>query len=204
MPIRNNLFRYLGIAALVVAVMLVMAYGVVLIRSREALATAKTLASSSDFDGAIESYKDAISWRAPFNPYSSAARVELLKLISDSSISSSLKEKGLQYFAWAITRSRNVFTEADTIDALQKIDEIRAQNKLTIPQSQVRETAPPTLNFKMQIVADLFFWSWIVLVFISIWSGFNADGGIKPRNLAGALILSLVFYAGWLISLCFA
>ena len=196
--------RYLTSTILLLLVMFAIAYGLVIFRSKEALLSARASIEQGDFDSAIEELKDSISWRAPLNPYSTEAQAEISKIIASPSVLSPLKEKGLRYFTWAIGRSRNVFNQAETASAMAEIERLRNESNLSMAAQSVSESSQHSLKFFPQIVSDLLFWGWIILIIISIYQGFDRNGGILLRQIFAPLIFSFVLYAGWLAALCFA
>jgi len=163
-------------------------------------------ATSASNDRAVDLYNEAASWRSPFNSFAATASKQLLALC-DSTIEMNIQIACYESLHSALSRSRSAFfllpftwggvTERAAQERLEKIRGI----------SPIQEQFPPTINFKVQLFTQLLFWSWLSLILVSIWRGFDASGNrtflfTERRFYVAASAFSACFI-GWLALLTF-
>jgi hypothetical protein len=62
--------------------------------------------------------------------------------------------------------------------------------------------AATTVDFQMQMVAQAFFWAWILLTAWTLWSGVTAEGRVKGGAMIRRGVFAAAAYVGWLWALC--
>ena len=86
---------------------------------------------------------------------------------------------------------RILFEEANT-----ELIKRRGVRVLSDPQ------AVTTVDFQMQMIAQVFFWLWISLTAWALWNGITAEGRVKGGALIRRGVLAAAAYVGWLWALC--
>ena len=177
--------------------------------SRLFLHSAREGLAKGDVDGAITAYRSSISWRTPYNRFAAESSHELFILCRQESSASAVRLECLEQLKRGLFVSRSMWWFLP--GAWNGIPIEQVENEMTLlaptPSSIVREAHAPTVNFPVQVVAQLFFWSWIGMVFFTIWSEFDRTGTIKKSSrlpFAAKLLSCVTLFGGWLASLTWA
>jgi hypothetical protein len=160
-------------------------------------------------DGAITAYRSSISWRTPFNSFAAESSHELFTLCRNESISSEVRLEYLEQLKRGLFVSRSIWWSLPGTWEGVSIENVEKEISLIAPTPPivVREAHPPTVNFSIQLVAQLFFWSWIGMVFFTIWSEFDRSGALKGSSrvpFAAKALGCIASFVAWLTALAFA
>lgn len=197
--LRAGLSLALALLCLIIAPMLLRVY----VEGGSHLADARQAVSNKDVETAINEYSLAIAWSLPFTQQAEISFGEAMQLIRLE-----LKEQdALVHAYWQIRRG--LFSSRSLLGPRLENDPLVRQVDMELEKLSAAAPAPlmtprPRANFAVQLLAQILFWAWIICSLTFIWRGFAPNGGFQIARGAPLLLLAVILYAGWLVSLLFA
>jgi hypothetical protein len=179
----------------------------------------KASLKAGNIEAAVQNLSTSIRWRSPFNPWAKDACALLYFLATTPPLSPKLKLYTLQAYKSAIIAKGDIQLERTHIqNALPGYSlENKQINSTTLHQSleyveteiarltknaaldiksedKIRDLLTPRLSKTYQILSQFFFFSWILFVVLTIFTGFYIDGKVRWIPLSfGAITASSLF-----------
>lgn len=173
------------------------------LEAKDSLKSARTVRLQGAWLEAYEHYWRAMSWDSPGNSSARQAMHEFGQLLEETT-DEDLKRQGLYLFIRGLQSSRSFLRlfDKEREEALKNAREL-----LKAPESSdtiVRELNPPKVDYRFQLLAQLCFWGWVGSYLYALYRGVTPGGEILKKELFRKGILSLGFFALWLVCLRYA
>ena len=181
----------------------------VVMESRLALEHARQ-ARSSDQVAAIAHYRRAISWDAPFGSSAEIAARELYRFASSETFSQELQTDALRELRSGLYASRNFLVMLNSSQSTWRSEVLDLVDAALTQRAHIRDGQgfklihPPRVDFRFQLLSQVFFWAWIGSVVYLIWSSFSSAGQIIWSKLPLRLTGVIFTYSAWLWALAHA
>ncbi len=179
--------------------------------SSENLSAARRYRASADYVNAIEYYRRAISWRAPFVGDAFRAAEELHKMSTENLSDPVLKIRALRELRSGFYGSRSfldqihptVFGDSEWTILINRVE--RELGELTGYSNNIDRYLVIGSDYQenqlLYVLTHAAFWGWIVSIFNLIWRGYSVDGEFQRPILTAQLGLTIAFFCLWLIAL---
>ena len=177
------------------------------------LRSAREARADKRVDEAIDYYRKAASWRAPFTTAADEALFEMRDYIN-AITDPKLKLEGFRELRSAVFSSRSFLNYTSTAEHKDlKIKELVKEAEQEIEKlAAVEGKAPQNIriigehkeNFNFQILAQFAFWAWIAAVFYFIFGAFDEAGKLKGKRGVLKFIPIVVCYTLWIFALLYA
>ena len=157
---------------------------------------------SKDKSKAIPLYADAVSWGVPFGNSAKHAQERLVELAKEAS--GEEKISILRTLKSSLFRNRSIFHRSSRESLIEWVNiELEKEARLAGVAAAVQYGADSTVDYIVQIIAQIFFWLWCSLVFWSLWRGFTKEGQILWSQFLPRIAAAIMIYFTWLYLLSF-